>query len=90
MVDLYRHFQAPLSHEILWAWHRMLMAGRQDLRDVGSYRTLEEPMQVVSGAVYAPRIHFEAPPAQRVPEEMDRFIAWIDRSARPASARCRP
>ncbi|RKT46395.1 Fic family protein [Thiocapsa rosea] len=81
MVDLYRHFQAPLTHAILWAWHRMLMAGRQDLRDVGSYRTLEEPMQVVSGAVYAPRIHFEAPPAQRVPEEMDRFVAWLDRSA---------
>ena len=80
MVDLYRHFQAPLTHEMLWAWHRMLMAGRRDLREVGGYRTLEEPMQVVSGAIYAPRVHFEAPPAQRVPGEMDRFAAWLDRS----------
>ncbi len=71
MVDLYRHFQAPLTHETLWAWHRMLMAGRRDLREVGGYRTLEEPMQVVSGAIYAPRVHFEAPPAQQVSGEMD-------------------
>lgn len=81
MVDLYRHFQAPLTHEMLWAWHTLLMSGRRDLRDIGAYRTLEEPMQVVSGAIYAPRIHFEAPPAQRVPGEMDRFVAWLDRSA---------
>ncbi len=81
MVDLYRHFQAPLTHEMLWAWHRLLMAGRPDLQDVGRYRTLEEPMRVVSGAVYAPRVHFEAPPAQRVPGEMDCFIAWLDRGA---------
>lgn len=81
MVDLYRHFQTPLTHEMLWAWHRLLMAGRRDLQDVGRYRTLEEPMRVVSGAVYAPRVHFEAPPAQRVPGEMDRFIAWLDRGA---------
>ncbi len=81
MVDLYRQFQAPVTHDLLCAWHLMLMAGRRDLRDVGGYRTLEEPMQVVSGAVYAPRVHFEAPPAQRVPAEMDRFVAWMERSA---------
>jgi Fic family protein len=81
MVDLYRHFQAPVTHEMLWAWHRMLMAGRRDLREVGGYRALEEPMQVVSGAIDAPRVRFEAPPAQRVPGEMDRFVAWLDRSA---------
>lgn len=81
MVDLYRQFQAPVTHDLLWAWHVMLMAGRRDLRDVGCYRTREEPMQVVSGAVYAPRVHFEAPPADRVPAEMDRFVDWLERSA---------
>jgi Fic family protein len=81
MVDLYRHFQTPLSHARLSAWHSMLMAGRRDLREVGGYRTLEEPMQVVSGAVYAPRVHFEAPPAGRVPAEMEHFLGWLERSA---------
>jgi len=81
MVALHRQFEVPVTHDLLWAWHVMLMAGRRDLRDVGCYRTLAEPMQVVSGAIYAPRVHFEAPPAHRVPAEMDRFVAWLVRSA---------
>ncbi|MEA3277534.1 MAG: Fic family protein [Pseudomonadota bacterium] len=78
MVDLYRTFQAPLTHETLWSWHTMLTMGRRDLADVGRYRTLDEPMQVVSGPVYAPQIHFEAPPSDRLVSEMERFIAWFN------------
>jgi len=33
----------------------MVTSGRQDLKDIGCYRTDKEPMQVVSGAVYAPK-----------------------------------
>src|SRR5208283_2801340 len=29
MVDLYRTFSAPLSEEMLFGWHRMLMSGRR-------------------------------------------------------------
>lgn len=32
-------------------WHSMLTLGRRDLRDIGSYRTYEEPMQIISGLV---------------------------------------
>jgi Fic family protein len=81
MVDLYRSYGAPLSDEMLFAWHRMLTNGRRDLRDIGRYRTHEEPMQVVSGAIYAPKVHFEAPPSQEIPAEMSRFIAWFNRTA---------
>src|SRR3546814_14819649 len=35
-------------------------------------------MQIVSGTLHAPRVHFEAPPSDRVPEEMTRFIAWFN------------
>src|SRR5450755_897152 len=35
MVDLYRSFAKPLSGEMLFAWHRMLVKGRTDLRDIG-------------------------------------------------------
>jgi hypothetical protein len=38
-------------------------------------------MQVVSGAVYAPRVHFEAPPSERVQAEMERFRAWFEDTA---------
>ena len=81
MVDLYRSFAEPLSEEMLFRWHRMVMSGSRNLRDVGRYRTGAEPMQVVSGSVQEPRIHFEAPPSSRVPSEMKRFIVWFIQTA---------
>ena len=81
MVDLYRSFSEPLSAEMLFGWHRMVTAGRKDLADIGKYRTSREPMQVVSGRIGAPKIHFEAPPSKRVPVEMKRFIGWFNSSA---------
>jgi Fic family protein len=81
MVDLYRFIQTPLSAAMLFRWHRSVTSGRHDLRDVGRYRRNQEPMQVVSGRIGAPKIHFEAPPASRVPAEMSRFIAWFNRTA---------
>ncbi len=81
MVDLYRSFAEPLSDEALFRWHRMVMSGSRNLRDVGHYRTGAEPMQVVSGPIGEPRVHFEAPPASRAQSEMERFIAWFNRTA---------
>jgi Fic family protein len=80
MVDLYRSFAEPLSEEMLFRWHRMVMSGRRDLKDVGRYRTGAEPMQVVSQTMHEPRVHFEAPPSSRVPSEMARFMAWFDQA----------
>jgi Fic family protein len=81
MVGLYKTSSEPLSGKMLFEWHRMLMSGRRDLTAVGRYRTSAEPMQVVSGAVGSPKIHFEAPPSNKVPSEMARFIDWFNRSA---------
>jgi Fic family protein len=81
MVDLHHTCAEPLSHDMLFRWHRMLTSGRRDLKDAGSYRTHIEPMQVVSGAIHDPKVHFEAPPSKSVPAEMSRFIDWFNRSA---------
>ncbi len=81
MVDLYRSFSEPLSEQMLFGWHRMVTSGRNDLADIGQYRTSGEPMQVVSGAIGRPRIHFEAPPSELVPVEMTRFTSWFNRTA---------
>lgn len=80
MVDLRRSFAEPLSHDRLFVWHRMLAAGRQDLDEIGGYRRHGDPMQVVSGPVHAPRVHFEAPAAIEVPREMGRFLDWFNRT----------
>ncbi len=80
MVDLYRSFDEPLSPEMLFRWHRMVMRGRQDMKDIGRYRTGAEPMQVISHALHEPRIHFEAPPSSQMESEMASFFAWFHRS----------
>ena len=79
-VDLHRGFARPLSEEMLFNWHRMLMRGRTDLDGFGHYRTGSEPMQVVSGSIHLPKVHFEAPPSKAMPREMKRFIAWFNRT----------
>lgn len=64
----------------------MLLNGRRDIRNIGGYRTHSEPMQIVSGAVHRPKVHFEAPPSSGVPREMKRFIAWFNRTAPDGAA----
>ena len=81
MVDVYQSITQPLDQEVLFAWHRMVTNGRQDLNDVGIYRTHPEPMQIVSGHDYGPKIHFEAPPSHRVEAEMSSFLKWYEKTA---------
>jgi Fic family protein len=81
LVDLYRNFACPLSHEQLFSWHKLLTKGRTDLKDLGCYRTDVEPMQIVSGPIYAPKIHFEAPPSSHIADEMEKFIHWFNDTA---------
>lgn len=80
-VSLYKNYANELSHETLFEWHSMITNGRRDLHDVGCYRTHEEAMQVVSGSFHKPKIHFEAPPSNDVPNEMDKFIQWFNDTA---------
>lgn len=81
MVDLYRTYSRPLSGAMLFRWHRMVTSGRKDLADMGRYRTSGEPMQIISGPIGAPTLHFEAPPAKRVPGEMKSFLTWFNHTA---------
>lgn len=78
MIDLYKTFADPLTHQALFFWHQKLCKGRRDLENVGAYRTHADPMQVVSGYVHKPKIHFEAPPSKSVKSEMQRFIEWFN------------
>ena len=90
MANLYRGYREPLTHEMLNQWHSMLMNGRRDLVDIGHYRTHEDPMQIVSGALHAPTVHFEAPPSSAVPSEMAVFINWFNASAPAGEAPIHP
>ncbi|WP_421896446.1 Fic family protein [Marinoscillum sp.] len=82
MVDLYKNYHAPLDEKNLYYWHKTLTNGRHDLLDIGRFRTHEDPMQVVSGPIGRPVIHFEAPPSGQVPNEMSRFIHWFNETGK--------
>lgn len=81
MVNLYQTYALPLTHKTLFDWHFMLTRSRRDLYNIGSYRTHEDAMQIVSGSVDRPKIHFEAPSSMMVPDEMDKFVEWFNKTA---------
>lgn len=76
LVTSRENFNKPLSEEMFFEWHKMLMQGAF-IKNVGAWRSHAEPMQVISGSIGREKIHFEAPPSVVVPLEMTRFINWF-------------
>lgn len=85
MLDATRNFDQPLTAERLFGWHAALFpVGRSGLRKitVGAWRPADAgPMQVVSGPIGRERIHFEAPDAMRLADEMEAFLKWFNASS---------
>lgn len=81
MVDATANYAKPLTEERLFAWHAALFpTGRSGMRriNVGGWRNDQTgPMQVVSGPVGKEKVHYEAPPAERVASEMKQFLEWF-------------
>ena len=81
MLDATQHFSKPLTKGRLFDWHAALFpTGRSGMHriTVGGWRTLEAgPMQVVSGPIGKETVHFEAPSADRLEDEMQAFFAWF-------------
>lgn len=88
VLDATQRFAEPLTVERLFGWHAALFphrdVGRQPIT-IGAWRTdALGPMRVVSGSWERERAHFQAPPADRIAAEMDRFLSWFDDPADPA------
>jgi Fic family protein len=81
MLDATGNYAKPLTRERLFAWHSALFpTGRSLMRkiSIGDWRDdTTGPMQVVSGRVGKEKVHFEAPPAARLPAEMKKFLNWF-------------
>ncbi len=78
LCNVYESFNQPLTHEMLWKWHFMLFKDSSHLDNFGKYRHHTEPMQIVSHRYDRPKVSFEAPPSQRVFDEMTLFINWFN------------
>ncbi|MEK6534368.1 MAG: Fic family protein [Thermodesulfobacteriota bacterium] len=83
LLDATRNHAEPLTPERLWGWQASLFpTGYSGLYKVqaGSWRKSPEPMRVVSGPLGREIIHYEAPPADRMDLEMNRFLLWWEES----------
>ena len=82
LLDATHNYQEPLTTERLFRWHKALFpygqSGLTPIR-VGELRG-EEVMQVVSGPINNPTVHFEAPPRDRLSEELEAFVDWFNQS----------
>lgn len=87
MLDAISNPDHPLTLDRLLQWHRWLFSeagfSLQRIR-VGQLRD-EEPMQVVSGRIDRPTVHFEAPPRDKLDNELDTFINWFNSSREDAA-----
>ena len=86
MLDATTNYAQPLTAERLFGWHAALFpTGRSGLQKiiVGNWRNDNHgPMQVVSGPIGRQRVHYQAPPAARLSEEMGRFLSWFESSGK--------
>ncbi|MBS1744025.1 MAG: Fic family protein [Bacteroidetes bacterium] len=83
LLDATQMYQQSLSAERLFGWHAALFpTGRSGMFTitVAAWRNnkKDDPMQVVSGAMGKEKVHFEAPDADRLDEEMSHFINWFN------------
>lgn len=87
MLDATQSFSKPLTKDRLFGWHAALFpTGRSGMHriTVGGWRTVEAgPMQVVSGPTGREKVHFEAPSADRLDNEMTAFLTWFDKQSDP-------
>ncbi|HEX7636221.1 MAG TPA: Fic family protein [Noviherbaspirillum sp.] len=85
VLDATVNCDAPVTRERLFGWHAALFpTGYSGLSKiaVGAWRDDSSgPMQVVSGPIGRQRVHFEAPPADHLEVETERFFDWVNHAS---------
>lgn len=83
LLDASQQHDRPLTIERLLGWHAALFpmgySGLHRIRP-GKWRG-DEPMQVVSGRMGREHVHFEAPPRDRLENEVEHFLGWFNSPA---------
>lgn len=84
LLDATLNYDEPLSPERLMSWQAALFpTGYSGLRKIrtAQWRGLE-PMQVVSGPIGKEKVHFEAPPTDRIDMEIRDFVHWWEKESK--------
>ena len=82
MLDATGNHADPLTEDRLFGWHSALFpTGRSGMHKIlaGQWRgDRDGPMQVVSGPIGRQKVHYEAPPADKLPGEIAAFLKWFE------------
>lgn len=85
LLDATQNYARSLTEQRLQGWQAALFptgySGPFRI-EVGRWRSETAPVHVVSGSMGKERIHFTAPPANQIDNEMRRFLSWWDESSR--------
>jgi Fic family protein len=83
MLDATQQYDMPLTSKRLMRWHQLLFPEPSALTaypiQIGTLRG-PEPMQVVSGRIDRPVVHFEAPEREGLEQKLDDFFYWFNSS----------
>lgn len=83
MLDATQAYDQPLTLQRLFTWHHCLFPDSNDGLSkpilVGQLRD-EAPMQVISGRLDKPTVHFEAPPRIGLEDQLTGFLDWFANS----------
>lgn len=80
VLDATRNYSAPLTENRLHGWHAALFpTGWTEFQKIGVGQWRDQPVQVISSPFSKQTVHFEAPASLRLPEEMEKFLAWFER-----------
>ena len=82
MLDAIQHYKTPITKARLCAWHKsMFPEGKSGFYTIkaGDYRDDKlGPMQIVSGPMGEEKVHYQAPDASLLDEEMDKLFHFIN------------
>lgn len=83
LLEATKNYDKPLTLARLKRWQAGLFptgySGLSRIR-VGKWRGTTASMQVISGAISKEKIHYEAPPGNRIEAEMKRFLVWWEKT----------
>ena len=82
VLDASSNCGQPVTDERLFGWHAALFptgySGMARIKVAAWRDDATGPMQVISGPVGRQKLHFEAPPADRLPSEIASFLYWLN------------
>lgn len=79
MTDATTDFDRPLTRRRLFRWHSSLFpTGKSGIATIATGQYRDGPMQIVSGAIGKEKVHYEAPPADRMSRDMEEFLDWFE------------